>query len=76
MSKKKIKDFTQFEIDCVCDKHWPCATCPFYKEESDIYYCEVKRLIKTIESEIEKQKEQLKTLKELLEKEIEVEEDD
>lgn len=77
--KKKVKDFTQFEMDMICDKYLCHEGCPFYnnnEEYGPIYYCEVYKEIKQNEDEIKKCENKIKQLKEMLEREIEVNEED
>lgn len=38
--KKKLKDFSQVEIDTICDKHPLCLNCPFSSNDKwDIWGC-------------------------------------
>lgn len=74
--KKRLKEFTQFQMDMICDKYLCHEGCPLYRydeEEGPLYYCEVYKEIKQNEIEIKKCEDKIKRLKEILEREIEVE---
>lgn len=76
--KKKVKDFSQFQMDIICDKYLCHEGCPLYhndEEKGPIFYCEVYKEIKQNEDEIKQCENKIKSLKELLEREIEVSEE-